>query len=94
MAYCLWAAGHSTKEMLRAFEGDSTYEIAGKWKVKRCDIHTYFTDDFWHNLSIYITFKSMGLPYNIGWAEHPKDIVHLIRIFNSADIMFQNSQAK
>lgn len=93
MAYCLWAMGYSTPEMLRTFKVDPSYEIAGKWKVRRKDIHTYFTDEFWHNLSIYQTFKTMGLPYNMGWAQHPKDIVHLIRIFNAADIIFQNPKA-
>jgi len=94
MAYCLWAAGYSSEKMLKTFKRDSSWELAGKWKVRRNEIPKYFTDDLWHNLSIYQTFKSMGLPYNIGWAEHPKDIINLIRIFNAADIMSQNSRAK
>lgn len=94
MAYCLWAAGRGSEEMLRNFKHDSSWEIAGNWRVKRNEIPNYFTDEFWHNLSIYRTFKTMGLPYNIGWAEHPKDIVALIRIFDSADILFQNSGNK
>ena len=94
MAYCLWAAGRSTPEMLNQFRGDRAFEIAGKWRVRRNQKHTYFTDDFWHNLSIYQTFKSCGLPYNVGWAEHPKNIIKLIRTFDQADIMYQNSQVK
>ena len=92
MAYCLWAAGRSSEEMLQNFKHDFSWEIAGKWKVRRNEIPKFFTDDFWHNLAIYLNFKTMGLPYNIGWAEHSKDIIHLIRIFNAADIMVQNKE--
>jgi len=95
MAYCLWAAGYSKPERLKSFKHDPKYELAGgKWKVRRNQIHTYFTDDFWHNLSLYQTFKSCGLPYNIGWAEHPANIIKLIRIFDQADVMWQNSQVQ
>ena len=86
--------GCSKPERLKAFTRDPSPEIAGKWKVRRNQIHTYFTDDFWHNLSIYQTFKSCGLPYNMGWAEHPANIIELIRIFDQADVMYQNSQVK
>jgi hypothetical protein len=94
MAYCLWAMGCSKPERLKAFKSDPKYEIAGKWKVRRNQIHTYFSDDFWHNLSLYQTFKTCGLPYNVGWAQHPKDIINLIRIFEQAEVLYQNSQVK
>lgn len=64
--------------------------IAGKWRIRRNEIRTYFTDDFWHNLAIYQSFKTMGLPFSCGWAEHPKHIVDIIRIFSQAEIVYAN----
>jgi len=94
-AFCLWAAGYSSEEMQRVFRNDPTFEIvAGKWKVARGDIHSYFTDDFWHNLSIYLNFQAMGLPYAMGWADHPKDIVKLIRTFKEADAIWYEWKQK
>lgn len=91
-AYCLWAMGYSDSEMLRHFRSDPSPMVAGKWRVKRNEVHTYFTDEFWHNLSIYQSFKTMGLPFDCGWAEHPKDIVALIRIFSQAEVMYANQK--
>jgi hypothetical protein len=62
--------------------------------VERRRIPEYFTEEYFDALAIWKRYKRYGLPYSIGWAEHPEFIIDIIDIFEDTQAAFNEREAK
>jgi hypothetical protein len=58
--------------------------VAGKYRIRKKDVPGYFGDDFLDAYMFYSQYRTFGLPFSCGWAEHPAVMIELIRTFESA----------
>jgi hypothetical protein len=71
------------------------YEIiADKFRVDRCTIPDYFTEEFWHNLRIWNISRVRGLPHGGGWASESTLLVQLFEIFDAAKALMQKAKVE
>lgn len=52
--------------------------------IKRKDIQSYLTDDFYSYYQIWSRFNSgLGLPFGGGWADYPEHLIEVLETFNN-----------
>ena len=94
MAFCALAEGFHKEEAQAQFKvSPDRWELFGQWKIRRKNIVGLFTADFWSNYRLWSTCDKYGMPYSVGWAEHPAPLVNMLRIFDTARIVWQNWKA-
>jgi hypothetical protein len=87
IAFCLWAEGFSEPKKLqemREYPPGRFEIVGGEYKIDRCKIPDYFTDDFWHNLTIWDRCNSMGYHTRMGWAAHDSVLLAMLQAFDIA----------
>jgi hypothetical protein len=55
------------------------------------EIQDYFADDFWSMLGLWLDYKEFGLPFGVGYADHPDRYIEFIKTFETA---FKNGGGK
>lgn len=85
MAFAAWAEGLYEADAISALRAqkDNPRPIAGH-AVKASEILRIIADpDIQSAMSIWMDYKRFGLPFACGWAEHPKLIVDVLRLFDA-----------
>jgi hypothetical protein len=61
--------------------GDRVVKFLGGHRIKRWDIPSYFDEDFLACAELVNNFHHYGLPYSMGWAEHPAHVIEVLKMF-------------
>lgn len=87
IAFCLWAEGFSDEKKLkemREYPPGRFEVVGGQYKIDRREIPSYFTEEFWNNLTVWDRCSQFGMPHDGGWAKQSSVLVQMLQLFDAA----------